>query len=37
MKGSELFNQWKETTLAKVISRFPERKKEFQTGGSLPV
>ncbi|HHY36952.1 MAG TPA: methylmalonyl-CoA mutase, partial [Firmicutes bacterium] len=29
--------QWEETTLKKVIERFPERKKEFRTLSGLPV
>ncbi len=37
MKAQELLKKWKETTLAKVIARFPERKTEFKTGGNLPI
>jgi methylmalonyl-CoA mutase N-terminal domain/subunit len=37
MKAVELIKKWKEGTLAKAVARFPERKKQFKTGGDLPA
>ena len=36
-KIQEKKKQWEESTLDRVISRFPERKSEFTTGSWLPV
>lgn len=37
MNASELYKKWKDSTWSKVTSRFPERKKEFRTGGNLEL
>ena len=39
MRGeiSELKKQWEDTTLAKTISRYPERREKFETTSGIPV